>query len=253
MLNIVIPMAGLGSRFAQAGFTDPKPFIPVGGLPMVELVIRNLRPSRPHRFIFICQQEHLERYDFTRRLQLLAPGCQVIGLPGLTEGAACTVLAASELIDNDRPLMIANSDQWVDTDIDTYLATMDSQQLDGLLMTFRASDAKWSYALRDERHRVCRVVEKQVVSEEATVGIYNFRRGSDFCRLARTMIADNERSLGEFYVAPVYTRLYQEGLTRIDTFPIGTGMYGLGTPGDLSAFLQSHVLEKAVHSGRVAA
>lgn len=253
MLNIVIPMAGLGSRFAQAGFTDPKPFIPVNGLPMVELVIRNLRPSRPHRFIFICQQEHLERYRFEQKLQRLAPGCEVIGLPGLTDGAACTVLAAQGLIDNDQPLMIANSDQWVDSDIDAYLATMDCRKLDGLLMTFHASDAKWSYVLRDEQQQVCQVVEKQVVSDEATVGIYNFRRGSDFCLQARKMVAENERSQGEFYVAPVYTRLYQSGQTRIDTYPIGTGMFGLGTPADLAIFLQSDVAEKAVSSGRVAA
>lgn len=253
MLNIVIPMAGLGSRFSQAGFTDPKPFIPVNGLPMVELVIRNLRPSCPHRFIFICQQEHLERYHFRQELQRLAPGCSVIGLPGITDGAACTVLAAASLIDNAQPLMIANSDQWVDIDIDAYLATMDLQNLDGLLMTFHASDAKWSYVLRDAQQQVCQVVEKQVVSNEATVGIYNFRHGHDFCRLARQMIAENERSLGEFYVAPVYTRLYQDGQTHIDTYPIGAGMYGLGTPADLAFFLQSDVVEKAVRSGRKAA
>ncbi|MEG0866467.1 MAG: glycosyltransferase family 2 protein [Hafnia sp.] len=251
MLNIVIPMAGLGSRFSQAGFTDPKPFIPVNGLPMVELVIRNLRPSCPHRFIFICQQEHLERYCFQPELQRLAPGCDVIGLPELTDGAACTVLAAASLIDNAQPLMIANSDQWVDIDIDDYLATMDLQNLDGLLMTFHASDAKWSYVLRDAQQQVCQVVEKQVVSNEATVGIYNFRRGHDFCRLARQMIAANERRLGEFYVAPVYTRLYRDGQVRIGTYPIGTGMYGLGTPDDLAIFLQNDVAEKAVRSGRV--
>ncbi|WP_435952404.1 glycosyltransferase family 2 protein [Dryocola sp. BD626] len=253
MLNIVIPMAGLGSRFAQAGFTDPKPFIPVEGLPMVELVIRNLRPSRPHKFIFICQQAHLERYDFYRRLQMLAPGCEVVGLSGVTQGAACSVLAASRFIDNDQPLMIANSDQWVDADIDDYLETMDRRGLDGMIMTFSSSESKWSYVLRDEQNRVCKVVEKEVVSSEATVGIYNFRRGDDFCRLAKEMIERDERSMGEFYVAPVYTHLYNEGFTRIDTCQIGTGMYGLGTPADLAAFINSDVLGKALNSGRSAA
>jgi NDP-sugar pyrophosphorylase family protein len=253
MLNIVIPMAGLGSRFAQAGFTDPKPFIPVEGLPMVELVIRNLRPSRPHKFIFICQQAHLERYDFYRRLQMLAPGCEVVGLSGVTQGAACSVLAASRFIDNDQPLMIANSDQWVDADIDDYLETMDRRGLDGMIMTFSSSESKWSYVLRDEQNRVCKVVEKEVVSSEATVGIYNFRRGDDFCRLAKEMIERDERSMGEFYVAPVYTHLYNEGFTRIDTCQIGTGMYGLGTPADLATFINSDVLGKALNSGRSAA
>lgn len=253
MLNIVIPMAGQGSRFALAGFSDPKPFIPVNGLPMVELVIRNLRPNRPHRFIFICQQAHLERYDFFRRLQALAPGCEVVSLSGVSQGAACSVLAAAQFIDNNQPLMIANSDQWVDTSIDDYLETMDSHNLDGLIMTFNASEAKWSYVLRDAQNWVCKVVEKEVVSSEATVGIYNFRRGKDFCRLAQEMIDRDERSMGEFYVAPVYTHLYNEGATRIDTCQIGTGMYGLGTPADLDAFVKSNVLEKALNSGRAAA
>lgn len=252
MLNIVIPMAGLGSRFAQAGFTDPKPFIQVEGLPMVELVVRNLRPNRPHKFIFICQQAHLDRYAFYRRLQKLAPRCEVVGLSGITQGAACSVLAASQFINNDQPLMIANSDQWVDTNIDDYLETMERRDLDGLIMTFNSSESKWSYVLRDEQNWVRKVVEKEVVSNEATVGIYNFRRGEDFCRLAKEMIKRDERSMGEFYVAPVYTHFYKEGFKRIDTYQIGTGMYGLGTPDDLATFIKSDVLEKALNSGRTA-
>lgn len=238
MLNIVIPMAGLGSRFVQAGFSDPKPFISVAGVPMIELVIRNLRPSRPHRFIFICQEAHLQRYDYRSRLKFLAPGCEVFGLTEPTLGALCTVLAADELIDNDAPLMIANADQWVDVDINDYLLQMDDGDLDGLIMTMPASDPKWSYVRFDSLGRVCEVIEKKVVSTAATVGIYNFRRGRDFCRFAREMVANDERSHGEFYVAPVYTKLYNHGLVHLDVYDIGSGMHGLGTPDDLQAFLQ---------------
>lgn len=236
MLNIVIPMAGRGSRFAEAGFTDPKPFIPVGDMPMIELVIRNLRPACPHRFIFVCQQSHLERYNFHHRLQTLAPSCEVLGLPGVTAGAACSVLMASDLIDNASPLLIANSDQWVDIDIDAFLSVANRPGTDGLIMTMPATDPKWSYVLKDTEERVCRVVEKKVVSNEATTGIYHFQHGSDFCREARAMIADDERSQGEFYVAPVYTRLYNAGQTAIATYNIGAAMHGLGTPQDLTAF-----------------
>lgn len=241
MLNIVIPMAGRGSRFANAGFTDPKPFISVGGVPMIELVINNLRPSCPHRFIFVCQQTHLTRYGWRRRLQSLAPGCEIIGLPAVTAGAACTVLAASAFIDNDMPLMIANSDQWVDVDIDDYLARMELDDLDGLIMTMLSNESKWSYACFDDQGHICRVVEKEVVSTEATVGIYNFSRGQDFCQLAREMVARNARSQGEFYVAPVYTDLYRSGRTRISAYNIGAGMHGLGTPDDLALFLKTVV------------
>ncbi|RTP97311.1 glycosyl transferase family 2 [Enterobacter sp. WCHEn045836] len=249
MLNIVIPMAGYGSRFSQAGFIDPKPFIPVAGVPMIELVINNLRPALPHRFIFVCLQEHLTRYQFRHRLEALAPGCKIISLPGVTEGAACTVLEAAPFIDNGDPLMIANSDQWVDVDIDLYLSQMDNRKLDGLIMTMASRDPKWSYVLLDEDKKVCQVVEKEVVSDEATVGIYNFRRGQDFCRLARDMISGNVRSQGEFYVAPVYSGLYREGYTDIATYnvgEVGAGMYGLGTPADLADFLGQPVLARAL-------
>lgn len=256
MLNIVIPMAGRGSRFAQAGYTDPKPFIPVAGVPMIELVINNLRPDYPHRFIFICQQSHLDRYSYRDRLNRLAPGCEVIGLPGYTEGAACSVLQAAALIDSDAPLMIANADQWVRADISAFIGTLQNQALDGLIMTMRSADPKWSYACLSHTGNVIAVVEKEVVSEEATVGIYAFRRGRDFCHHARRMIADNERSKGEFYVAPVYTRLYQEqhaciGIMR--TGLDGDGMHGLGTPDDLNAFLAHPSLAQALASCRIPA
>lgn len=245
MLNIVIPMAGRGSRFVLAGYTDPKPFISVGGNPMIELVIRNLRPARPHRFIFVCQQAHLNRYNYSSRLQILAPGCEIIGLPELTEGAACTVLLAASLIDNNQPLMIANADQWVNIDINNFLAKADQLRTDGLIMTLTAVDPKWSYVQRDRQGHVCRVVEKEVVSDEATVGIYHFRRGLDFCRQAREMVASGDRSLGEYYVAPVYTRMYANGLRNIDTYHVGSEMYGLGTPQDLTVFLDSPALALA--------
>ncbi|EHM4904062.1 MULTISPECIES: glycosyltransferase family 2 protein [Enterobacteriaceae] len=256
MLNIVIPMTGLGSRFSQAGYVDPKPFISVAGVPMIELVISSLRPACPHRFIFICQQAHLDRYHFRSRLEELAPGCKIIGLSGLTEGAACSVLQAAPFIDNASPLMIANADQWFSADINDYLATMARQNLSGLLMTMHASSPKWSYACLNEQGLVTRVVEKEVVSEMATAGIYNFRHGRDFCRYARAMMDDNERSQGEFYVAPVYTRMYQETGARIGIYSTGRdgdGMHGLGTPEDLTAFLAHPVLSRALAPLRVKA
>jgi len=249
MLNIVIPMAGRGSRFTQAGFTDPKPFIPVANVPMIELVINNLRPDSAHRFIFICQQAHLEHYHFRARLEQLAPNCKIIGLDDYTEGAACTVLRAAHIIDNGNPLLIANADQWVQVDINAFVASIFHKNLSGLVMTMKSDDPKWSYACVSPQGVVTAVVEKEVVSEEATVGIYAFRHGQDFCKHARAMIMDGERSNGEFYVAPVYTRMYRETQARIGVFSIGRdgdGMHGLGTPEDLAAFLSHPSLEDAL-------
>lgn len=247
MLNIVLPMAGHGSRFAKAGYVDPKPLIPMGGKPMIEVVIDNLRPSRPHRFIFLCQQAHLDQYGLGARLQAISPGCAVVPVAQVTEGAACTVLLARELIDNDQPLMIANCDQYIDARIDDYLADMDARGLDGLIMTMTADDPKWSFVRLDGQGEIVEVVEKQVVSDEATVGIYNYARGSDFVAAADNMIAQDLRVNGEFYVAPAYNELIARG-RKLGYYNIGrdrAGMYGLGVPDDLRYFL-AHPLGQAL-------
>jgi len=249
MLNIVVPMAGRGSRFAKEGYIDPKPLIPLNDKRMIEVVINNLKPNQPHKFIFICQKEHVEKYNLSNKLNEWAPGCEIIAIDGITDGAACTVLCAKEFINNDQPLMIANSDQWIDIEIDDYLKYMEQEELSGLIMTMSANDPKWSYAELNNNGKVIRVVEKEVVSEEATVGIYNFRHGADFCRNAMKMIDLNERTNGEFYVAPVYTWMYRDENANIGVYNIGAeadGMYGLGIPSDLNLFLSLDVAKKAL-------
>jgi dTDP-glucose pyrophosphorylase len=248
MLNIVLPIAGRGSRFAVAGYAQPKPLIPVHGLPMIAAVVRNVRPRCAHRFIFVALAEHLEHAGMREALSQAAPGCIIIPVDRVTEGAACTVLLAREFIDSDEPLMLANSDQWVDIDIDDYLASQDRQRADGLIMTMKADDPKWSFVGLNGKRMVTSVVEKEVISNEATVGIYNFRRGSDFVRAADGMIAKNLRVNNEFYVAPVYNQLIAEG-ARIAIYNVGregAGMYGLGIPSDLESFLADPVSLRAV-------
>ena len=238
-LQIVVPMAGRGSRFATAGYTTPKPLISVGGRPMIQWVIENIRPQRSHQFTFICLAEHLQQYpEVPAELQRICPGCNIVPVNAVTEGAACTVLLAKEFINSDDPLMIANSDQIVDLKIDDYLAAGDAPDVIGLIMTFWADHPKWSYCrLRPDR-TVSEVVEKVVVSNEATVGIYNFRHGKDFVRGAETMITKNLRVNGEFYVAPTYNQLIEED-DKVITVKTGVernGMYGLGIPEDMDFF-----------------
>lgn len=248
MLNIVVPMAGRGSRFAREGYDLPKPLIPVRGHPMIQVVIANLRPATPHRFHFLILREHDETYGLADRLRGWAPGCSIRFVDEVTEGAACTVLLARDAIDSADPLMIANCDQYIDASIDDYLAGM--QDADGLIMTMWADDDKWSFVRRDDTGRVVEVVEKVVVSDEATVGIYNFARGADFVRGADAMIAADERVNGEFYVAPVYTALAGQGAEiRCHSIGrVGAGMHGIGVPDDLKAFEASPVSGKAVAS-----
>ncbi|WP_145508357.1 glycosyltransferase family 2 protein [Yersinia alsatica] len=249
MLNIVVPMAGRGSRFAKEGYSDPKPMIKLHDKRMIQVVINNLTPLIPHRFIFICQRQHVIDYSLDLYLKNWAPNCEIVCIDGITEGAACTVMCAHELINNDQPLMIANADQWVDININDYLNYIDDNGLDGLIMTMKANDPKWSYAELNESGLVTRVVEKEVVSDEATVGIYNYKKGSDFCKNVAKMIANDFRSNGEFYVAPVYTLMFRNDRSKIGVYNIGeeaNGMYGLGIPSDLELFLSLDVSKKAL-------
>lgn len=244
MLNIVIPMAGRGSRFAKEGYVMPKPLIDVHGKPMIEVVTNNIRPECEHRFIYLCLQEHLEKYDLANRLKEMSPNCIVVPVNQVTEGAACTVLLAEKYIDNGDMLMMANSDQYVDIDINEYIRAIEDS--DGLIMTMYADDPKWSFIKYDDRKYVTIVREKEVISNEATVGIYNFKKGSDFVKYAHQMIDKNIRVNNEFYVAPVYNEMIAVG-KKVRFYNIGSedhGMYGLGIPSDLVKFLDNDISRK---------
>jgi dTDP-glucose pyrophosphorylase len=245
-LNIVIPMAGLGSRFANAGYAFPKPLIDVRGKAMIEVVIENLKPKTDHRFIFICQREHYEKYDLHNILKNATNNnFEVIQLGGVTEGAACTVLLAKRFIDNDEELLIANSDQYIDCDINDFINGARSGRWDGDIMTFEASHPKWSYARVNKENEVTEVAEKKVISNHATVGIYYYKHGSDFVRHAESMILKNIRHNNEFYVCPVFNEFILAG-QRVGIHEIpAEHMYGLGTPEDLREFLDSHPKEKS--------
>jgi len=247
MLNIVVPMAGKGSRFVKEGYSDPKPLIMIKNKRMIEVVINNLTPICEHQFIFVCQEEHYKEYDLETIFSKSCENFKVVTINGITEGAAITVLKARSYFDNDSALMIANSDQWIDVDINDYLDDMKARNLDGSMLTMKAEDPKWSYAKVGSDDLVSEVVEKIVISDEATVGIYNFKSGHDFCEYADFMVEKNIRSNNEFYVAPVYSFMAQEG-KKIGVYNIGeeaNGMYGIGIPSDLELFLSLAVSEKA--------
>lgn len=246
MLNIVLPMAGRGSRFAEAGYTTPKPFIPIHGIPMIKVVVDNLTPKCEHRFIFVCQQAHIEAYDLIPKLKSYAKNVEVIGINGITEGQVCTALLAKKFFNNDEPLMNANADQFIDFDINEYLDAMNSKNLDGMIMTMKSQDPKWSYAKTDENGFVIETAEKKVISTDATVGIFNFAKGNDLVRSAEQMIKDNLRVNNEFYTCPCYNYLIRES-KKIGIYPIGeeyNGMYGLGIPKDLDFFINHPISQK---------
>ena len=235
-LNVLIPMAGAGSRFEQAGYTFPKPLIEVKGKPMVQVVVENLNLDA--NYIYVVQKSHREKYNLDTLLNLITPGCKIVETEGLTEGAACTALLAKEYIDNDNPLFFANSDQFVEWDSNEFMYKMQETDADGGIVTFTATHPKWSFAKIDDNGLVTEVAEKNPISDIATVGYYYWKNGSDFVKYAEQMIDKNIRVNNEFYVCPVFNQAIED-CKQIRTFNTA-GMWGLGTPEDLNYYLEHY-------------
>jgi HAD superfamily hydrolase (TIGR01509 family) len=235
-MNVLIPMAGAGSRFQQAGYTFPKPLIDVNGKPMIQVVVDNLNIEAT--FVFVVQKEHREKYNLDTLLNLITPNCKIVEVDGITEGAACTTLLAKEFIDNDNPLIMANSDQFVEWDSNEFMYKMIEQKVDGGILSFTATHPKWSFAKIDEAGFVTEVAEKNPISDVATVGVYYWAKGSDYVKYAEQMIEKNVRVNNEFYVCPVFNEAIGDG-KKIKTFNIEK-MWGLGTPEDLKYYLENH-------------
>lgn len=235
-MNVLIPMAGAGSRFANAGYTFPKPLIEVNGKPMIQVVVENLNIEA--NYTFIVQKEHYEKYSLQYLLNLIAPNCNIVQVDGLTEGAACTTLLAKEFIDNDAPLVMANSDQFVEWNSNECLYAFNADGIDGGIITFKATHPKWSYAKIGEDGFVSEVAEKKPISDNATVGIYYWNKGSDYVKYAEQMIEKNIRVNNEFYVCPVFNEAIADG-KKIRVKEIEK-MWGIGTPEDLNYFLEHY-------------
>lgn len=238
MIHIVIPMGGEGKRFAERGYTFPKPLIEIFGKPIIEVVVNNVRPSEPHQFIFVCRKDPIENFALQDVLNLIAPESKVISMAQPTAGALCSVLLGIEDFANEDELVIVNADQFVDQTMDRFLAGAREGKWDGYIMTFPSTHPKWSYA-KVEGEEVVTVAEKRPISHHATVGWYYFKRGLDFVEAAERMLVKNAALDGEFYVCPVYNELILMG-KKISIHPLSKGqMVSLGTPEDLEKFSTS--------------
>ena len=233
-MNILIPMAGAGKRFFDAGYIFPKPLIEIDNKPMIQWVIESLNLKA--NYIFIIQKEHQEKYNIKSVLKILQPNCKIIELDHLTEGAACTTLLAKEYINNNDPLIIANSDQYINWNSSKAFYDFNSKNLDGAILTFEAIHPKWSYAKCNNEGFVTEVAEKKVISRNATVGVYYWKHGSDYVKSAEEMIRKNIRVNNEFYVCPVYNEFLKKN-KKIKIHKVDK-MWGLGTPEDLNNFIQ---------------
>ena len=233
-MNVLIPMAGAGSRFEKAGYTFPKPLIEVNGKPMIQVITENLNIDARH--IFVVQSDHYEKYNLKSLLRLISPNCEIVQVSEVTEGAACTTLLAKEFINNEEPLLIANSDQFIEWESNEFMYSMTADEIDGGILTFTATHPKWSFVKLNNDGFVIEVAEKKPISDIATVGVYYWKKGSDYVKYAEQMIEKDIRVNGEFYVCPIFNEAIKDD-RRIKTYHINK-MWGLGTPEDLSRFLE---------------
>lgn len=235
-MNVLIPMAGAGSRFAQVGYSFPKPLIEVNGKPMIQVVLENLNIEA--NYTFVVRKEHYEKYSLQYLLTLIAPNCNIVQVDELTEGSACTTMLAKEFINNDDPLLLANSDQFMEWNSNESLYAFNADGIDGGILTFKATHPKWSYAKVGADGFVSEVAEKKPISEDATVGVYYWKKGSDYVKYTEQMIEKDIRTNGEFYICPVFNEAIADG-KKIRIKEIER-MWGIGTPEDLSYFLEHY-------------
>ena len=235
-MNVLIPMAGAGKRFLDAGYMFPKPLIEIDNKPMIQIVIESLNLDA--NYIFIIQKDHQKKFNIKSVLNILKPNCKIIELDHLTEGAACTTLLAKKFINNSDPLIIANSDQYIEWNTSKVLYDFNSKNLDGAILTFESIHPKWSYAKCDKDNFVTEVAEKKVISKNATVGVYYWKRGSDYVSSAEKMIKKNTRINNEFYVCPVYNEFLSKN-KKVKIHNVNK-MFGLGTPEDLENFIRNN-------------
>jgi NDP-sugar pyrophosphorylase family protein len=235
MLTIVIPMGGEGRRFAESGYTFPKPLVEIDGQPMIELVVGNLRPSEPHQFVFVCRKDHIEQYAIADVLRQVSPNCRIVLMEGPTAGALCSVLLSMQADDSDKELIVANADQIIEFSIDDFLRNARKAFADGSIITFPSTHPKWSY-VRVEDDLVVAAAEKRPISPHATAGVYYFSRVRDFLKASESMIIKNAVLRNEFFVCPVYNEYVLQG-KRITIYPIPRGsMHSLGTPEDVERY-----------------
>ena len=231
-------MAGRGSRFAKLGYVNPKPLIPIstfGNIPMIEAVLHNMHFDA--EYIFIVQEEHCSKYKLDIFLKSICRGCKVVTIDKITDGAVCTVLLAKQYINYDEPILIINSDQYIDWEKDKFIEKV-SDGHDGCIFTFKTNNPNCSYVKLNNDGFVSEAVEKKVISDIGTVGIYYWNSGCEFLRYAEQMIKKNIRTNNEFYICPVYQEAINDG-KKITTFDVLRN-WSLGTPEDLIYFVDNY-------------
>ncbi len=237
-INVIMPIAGLGSRFSNVGITTPKPLISLLGKHMVEWAADSLPFIERKNFIFIVRKEHIDSHKIDQELKrLFHPEVKIIVIDHLTEGAACTVLLAKNLINNQTPLIITDCDHYFESKL--YEQFINDPTIDGVIPVKDVDpEPKWSFCRTNSDMKVIEIAEKKPISRYANIGAYYFKTGEYFVHAAERMIAEDRRVNGEFYIAPVYEMLIEEG-KHIKAALCDRGWW-IGTPEDVEVFLKDY-------------
>lgn len=235
-MNILIPMAGLGSRFKVCGYEKPKPLIEVDGVPMIENAIKTLDMEGNYIFVIREYDQEENTKDLISCLMKIKPRCVIVKTKKLTQGAAETCLLAKKYIDNDEKLIITNCDQlmsWKSNQFKTFLEC----DYDGIVVTHDSSNPKNSFIALDENGYGKELREKEPISNLALIGLHYWKRGSDFVRSAECLIKNKIKEADEYYIAPTYNVLIKDGL-RIKNYHLEKNEYHpIGTPKDLKIYI----------------
>lgn len=234
-----MPIAGAGKRFEKAGFTFPKPLIPItnfNGNPMIKVVIDNLKLDG--NYIFVCRKEHVDKFKLNVMLKTLIPNCKVLTVNYLTDGSACTCLLADEYINTEESLCIADCDHFPVWDSKDFQLTVNSGNINGCCVTFENYHPKFSYVKTNINGFITEIKEKEVISNRANVGVYYWKKGSDFIKYTKQMISKNIRVNNEFFVAPTFNEAIKDG-KKIKEYYISK-QWELGTPEDLDYFIKNY-------------
>ena len=246
-VQLVIPMAGDGTRFANAGYSVPKPLLSIHGRKMFEIVLSNLSNRYVKKALLVAKAEWELEAVIAELKEVSSFPLELLELSALSEGPAHTVEFAEKNLDMELPLVIANSDQYLDYNFEDFYECLCDGQMQGAVLTMVDNNPKWSYASLDSNGDIVSIIEKVVVSDHATAGIYGFSKASFFFDALAQMKAQNARVNGEFYVGPVYNYLDTTNgkVANFDMGPVGNVMHGLGVPEDFEAFLQTQTSLRA--------
>ncbi|PIZ52024.1 glycosyl transferase family 2 [Candidatus Woesearchaeota archaeon CG_4_10_14_0_2_um_filter_33_13] len=232
-MKVLIPLAGRGSRFIEAGYTLPKPLVLIIKEPMIRWATKNLN-IEDKDLIFFILKIHIDNYQLDQKLrEIFSANIKIVVVDKITEGAPITLLQAKDIIDTEEELLIFNGDQNFKENIIEMIRNL-PLKYSGLIPVFHSTQTKFSYAQVDKGMDVIEVAEKIPISSYATAGVYYFRHGKDFVWATEQMISKDIRRGNEFFVCPVYNELLGRGdkikATLIETF------WPLGTPEDVEHF-----------------